>query len=170
MSVPVAPIQTSEKTPPDTTEIKTVFQDAIKYGAAQKIARYLGISHSVVSDRFNRNNDKKLYIAEAAREFWAIASADPEAYQVVKTYFVMLLDSWAESIPTTDKSLSGLVGEAAEKLNDLQRARFIDGGSPKVQREETLAIISALQQFLTGLGKQMELRNESQVTPMKRRM
>jgi hypothetical protein len=145
-------------TPPDTVQIKTILRDAVSHGTMQKMANILGVSHSEISRRFDPNQEKRAYIAESARELWGLACTDPEAYQIVKTYFVMLLESWAEPVPTSDKSLSGLVGEAAQKLNDLQKARFIDGRSETIQREETLAIISALQQFLTGLGKQLELK------------
>lgn len=147
-------------TPPDTFEIKTVLHDAVSHGTMQKMTRLFGhTSHSEISRQYDPNNEKRTPIAEAARHFWGLAENDPEAFKIVKTYFVMLLESWSEPIPVSSKSLSGLVGEAARKLNDLQEARFIDGGSEKIQREETLAIISALQQFLAGLGKQLELKS-----------
>lgn len=157
-------------TPPDIVEIKTVLHDAISHGTMQKMANLFGHqSHSEISRQYDPNNDKKTPIAEAARHFWGLAANDPEAYRIVKTYYVMMLNSWAEPIATSEKSLSELIGEAAQKLNDLQRARFIDGRSEKVQREETLAIIAALQDFLAGLGKQLKLTEaESSVTPMKR--
>lgn len=97
-------------------------------------------------------------LEKALRHFHALSIADPKAFLIIKTYFATVLETMADPVPVSDKGLSTLVGEAAEKLNDLQKARFIDGQSEKIQREETLAIISALQQFLAGLGKQLELK------------
>lgn len=153
-------------TPPDTVEIKTVLHDAVSHGTMQKQANILGVSHSEISRQYDPNNDKRTPIAEAARHFWGLSVNDPEAYETVRTYFVLLLEAWACPVPTSDKGLSNLVGVAAEKLTDLQKARFIDGRSPAVQREETLAIITALQQFLSGLGKQLDLK--SNVKEMRR--
>lgn len=152
---------------PDTIEIKTVLRDAVSHGTVAKVANILGVTPGDISHRFDPNNERKMNLTEGLREMWALALADPEAYRIVKTYCVMLMDSWAEPVPTSDKSLSGLVGEAAQKLIDLQTARFIDNRSENAQREEALAIITALQQFLAGLGKQLELKNQA-VTPIKR--
>lgn len=155
-------------TPPDTVEIKTVLRDAVSHGTVQKMANILGVSHSEISRQYDPNNEKKAAIAEAARHFWGLSINDPAAFETVKTYFVLLLESWAQPVPASDKGLSGLIGEAAQKLNDLQKARFIDGRSPAVQREETLAVITALQQFLSGLGKQLELKPGSNVKEIRR--
>lgn len=153
---------------PDAIEIKTVCNDAPSHGTIAQVANILGASPGDVSNRFNPNHERKVYLAEGAREAWAIANADPNAYRIIKTYYVMMLNSWAEPIATSEKSLSELIGEAAQKLNDLQRARFIDGRSEKVQREETLAIIAALQDFLAGLGKQLKLTEAEAPTSIRR--
>jgi hypothetical protein len=151
---------------PDTIEIKTILRNAVSHGTVTKVANILGVSAGDIAHRFDPSHDRKVNLAEGLRELWAIACSDPDAYQIVKTYLALLLDSWAEPVPTSEKSLSGLIGEAAEKLNNLQRARFIEGRSENVQREETLAVITSLQQFLAGLGKQLELKQG--VTPIKR--
>lgn len=151
---------------PDAIQIKTVCNDALSHGSIAQFANIIGASPGDASNRFNPNHERKLYLAEGAREAWAIANADPNAYRIIKTYYVMMLNSWAEPVATSEKSLSELIGEAAQKLNDLQRARFIDGRSEKVQREETLAIIAALQDFLAGLGKQLQLTSE--VSPIRK--
>lgn len=156
-------------TPPDTKEIKTILQDSISHGSVQKIANILGVSHSVISNRFNRNREEKVYIAEAAREFWAMACADPEAYEIVKAYFFTLLDSWGKPAPASDKGLSDVLIEVHEKLNELDRARFVEGASVKVQRQDASEVIAKMAQFIAGLGKQLELTGESEVSRFQRK-
>lgn len=146
-------------TAPNIVEIKTLLRDAISHGTVGKIANILGVTPGDISHRFDPNNPRKDIMAEGAREGWAIACADPAAWRIIKTYFILLFNSWDEPVPATDKGLSNLIGDAAQKLNDLQTARFIEGRSGHVQRDEALAVIAALQQFLSGLEQQLELKD-----------
>lgn len=161
MSLPV--------TPPDTTEVKTVLRDAVSYGTVQKMANLLGVSHSEISRQYDPNHDKKTPIAESLRHFAFLKMIDPEAFQIVKTYYLLTLEMLSDPAPATEKGLSTLLGDAAEKLNALQRARFIDARSENVQRELLLAIIGPLQQFQAGLGKQMDLKSDNKVEPFQRK-
>lgn len=151
---------------PDIYEIKCLLHDIISRGAQTKVAAVLGISAADLSHRCNPDHDRKPGLVEGLREAWAIAAVDPEAYRKLKAYLETLLQSWTEQTKPTEKNLSGLLGEAAKELTELQRARFIENKPVHDQLDQALAVKAAIDEFIGGLGTQFELK--SNVKEMRR--
>lgn len=153
---------------PDINEIKCLLHDIISRGAQAKVANVLGVSPADLSHRCNPDHDRKPGLVEGLREAWAIAAVDQEAYRKLKAYLYTLLESWAETAKPTDKNLSGLLGDAAKDLTELQRARFIEGKPVHDQLDQALAVKASIDEFIAGLGTQFELKS-SNVKEMKAR-
>lgn len=143
---------------PDINEIKCLLHDIVSRGTQAKIANFLGVSAADFSHRCNPDHDRKPGLVEGLREAWAIAAVDQEAYRKLKAYLDGLLESWTEQAKPTEKNLSGLLGDAAQQITELQRARFIENKPVHDQLEQALAVKVAIDQFIAGLGNQFELK------------
>lgn len=146
---------------PSPETIKCFLRETIPYGGQVKIANILGVTPGEISQRFNPDGDRKLWIAEGVREEWAIAGGAPTGYALLRTFLDAARDSW--QTPVKPESLTALVVAADKEADDVIQA-WATGKPVHVQRAQIVEAIEALKKCL----KKLDCADGSNVAEIRR--
>lgn len=147
----------SMRTAPDLAKLKALLRDIVDHGDQSDVANILGCTRKDVSNRFNPDSDRKPGLYEGLREAWAISAVNPEAARKLRAFIDGLFDSWLDPVQATEKNLATLVGDALDEAAELARTRM-ESKPVHLQREQALALRATVDQFISGLDNQFELR------------